>query len=89
MNIVYSLAFDPLPFIRTFELSVDNLIALRKDVQTKTEQMEKSVKVAEREYSRKMADLNNGFDVRLVSFALVSLTARFKGCGSIFLCHGD
>lgn len=59
------IAFDPKPFIRTLEVAVDQLIVLRKDVQTRTEQMEKSVKVAEREYSKKMADLNRGFDVSL------------------------
>jgi hypothetical protein len=56
-------AFDPQPFIRTFEAAVDKLIAVRKDVQTKTEQMEKSVRVAEREYSKRMAELNRGFEV--------------------------
>lgn len=57
-------AFDPKPFIRTFEAAVDKLIAVRKDVQAKTEQMEKSVRVAERDYSKKMTDLNQGFEVR-------------------------
>jgi exocyst complex component 5 len=38
---------------------------VRKDVQTKTEQMEKSVRVAEREYSKKMTELNRGFDVQV------------------------
>ena len=56
-------AFDPKPFIRTLEAAVDQLIAVRKDVQTRTEQMEKSVKIAEREYSKKMTELNRGFDV--------------------------
>jgi hypothetical protein len=56
-------AFDPLPFIRTFEGAVDQLITLRKEVQANTEKMERSVKVAEREYSRKMSDLNKGFEV--------------------------
>jgi hypothetical protein len=32
-------------------------------VQAKSEQMEKSVRVSEREYSKKMADLNRGFEV--------------------------
>ena len=45
---------------------MDTLIAVRKDVQTKTEQMEKSVRVAEREYSKKMAELNRGFEVGVV-----------------------
>ena len=59
-------AFDPKPFIRTFEAAVDTLIAIRKDVQTKTEQMEKSVRVSEREYSKKMAELNRGFEVSAI-----------------------
>ena len=33
-------------------------------MQAKTEQMEKSVRVAERDYSKKMAELNRGFEVR-------------------------
>ncbi len=58
-------AFDPKPFIQTFEAAIDKLIAVRKDVQTRTEQMEKSVRVSEREYSKKMSDLNRGFEVRV------------------------
>src|SRR5258705_108496 len=69
------LAFDPKPFIRSFEAAVDKLITVRKDVQTKTEQLEKTVRVAEREYSKKMADLTKGFDVS--SFA-VGLSPLFK-----------
>jgi len=60
-------AFDPKPFIRTFEAAVDSLIAIRKDVQSKTEKQEKSVQVAEREYSKKMVELNKGFEVRMIS----------------------
>ncbi|KAL1741051.1 hypothetical protein HDZ31DRAFT_67305 [Schizophyllum fasciatum] len=54
--------FDPKPFIRSFEATVDQLISIRKDVQAKTEQMEKSVRVSEREYSKKMDGLNRGFE---------------------------
>ena len=57
-------AFDAKPFIQSFEAAVDRLISIRKDVQDRTERMEKSVRVAEREYSKKMAELNRGFDVR-------------------------
>ena len=67
---VHVVAFDPKPFIRTFEAAVDKLIAVRKDVQAKTEQMEKSVRVAERDYSKKMAELNRGFEVRRVCVLL-------------------
>ncbi|KAI0722256.1 exocyst complex protein [Cerioporus squamosus] len=61
--------FDPKPFIRTFEAAVDKLIAVRKDVQAKTEQMEKSVRVAERDYSKKMSELNRGFEAVGQSFS--------------------
>ncbi|KAJ7094571.1 exocyst complex protein [Mycena belliarum] len=61
--------FDPIPFISTFEAAVDKLIAVRKDVQSKTEQMEKSVRISEREYSKKMAELNRGFETVGNSFS--------------------
>ncbi|KAJ7228478.1 exocyst complex protein [Mycena pura] len=61
--------FDPKPFIDTFEAAVDKLIAVRKDVQSKTEQMEKSVRISEREYSKKMADLNREFEAVGNSFS--------------------
>ncbi|KAJ6490374.1 exocyst complex protein [Mycena vitilis] len=61
--------FDPKPFINTFEAAVDKLIAVRKDVQSKTEQMEKSVRISEREYSKKMAELNRGFETVGNSFS--------------------
>jgi hypothetical protein len=73
LYIYFYAAFDPKPFISTFEAAVDRLIALRKENQAKTEQMEKSVRVAEREYSKKMSDLNRGFEVRLGR-----LVVRFK-----------
>jgi hypothetical protein len=57
-------AFDPKPFIRSFEEAVDRLITVRKEVQTKTEQMEKIVRLSEREYSKKMTELTKGFEVR-------------------------
>ncbi|KAG6868166.1 hypothetical protein C0993_006834 [Termitomyces sp. T159_Od127] len=60
--------FDPKPFIQTFEAAIDRLIAVRKEVQVKAEQMEKSVRVSEREYSKKMVDLNRGFEAVAGSF---------------------
>jgi hypothetical protein len=49
-------------------------MAIRKDVDRKTEQMEKSVRVAEREYSKKMAELSRSFEVcpslKLYDYAL-------------------
>lgn len=85
LSSISSLAFDPKPFIRTFEAAVDKLIAVRKDVQAKTEQMEKSVRVAEREYSRKMSDLNKGFEVWVDP--VLSISANMSGKGGRELVH--
>ncbi|KAH7343989.1 exocyst complex component Sec10 [Rhizoctonia solani] len=61
--------FDPRPFIRNFESAVDKLLVIRKDIQKKTEMLEKSVKSAEEEYNQKMVDLNSGFEAVGRSFA--------------------
>ncbi|KAJ3533558.1 hypothetical protein NMY22_g7283 [Coprinellus aureogranulatus] len=79
--------FDPKPFIRTFEAAVDKLIAIRKDVQTKTEQMEKSVRVAEREYSKKMAALSKEFDNVANSFS--GMESRMNVVSSTAVRIGD
>ncbi|KAA1466748.1 exocyst complex component Sec10 [Dentipellis sp. KUC8613] len=79
--------FDPKPFIRTFEAAVDRLIAVRKDVQAKTEQMEKSVRVAEREYSKKMAELNRGFEAVGTSFS--GMEAKMNEVGRTAIRIGE
>ncbi|PPQ65579.1 hypothetical protein CVT26_000528 [Gymnopilus dilepis] len=79
--------FDPKPFIRSFEAAVDKLIAVRKDVQAKTEQMEKSVRVAEREYSKKMVELNKGFEAVSDSFA--GMESRMNDVSSTAIRIGD
>ena len=56
-------AFSPVPFIRTFETVVDRLINVRNDLQKRTEQMEKSVRQAEKEFSGRMRGLNDNFEV--------------------------
>lgn len=90
MQCPYSqLAFDPAPFIRTFEASLAKLMVMRKELQSKTEQMEKNVRVAEREYSKKMSDLNKGFEVNTGVCVLYRGTdVSVSGCRSILHQHG-
>lgn len=84
-----SVAFDPKPFIRTFEAAVDRLLSVRKDVQAKTEQLEKSVRVAEREYSKKMVELNKGFEVCLLPVSTTYIFSRISGRWTIILHDGE
>ncbi|TFK43692.1 exocyst complex protein [Crucibulum laeve] len=79
--------FDPKPFIRTFEAAVDKLIEVRKDVQTRTEQMEKSVRVSEREYSKKMTDLKRQFEV--VGSSFNAMESRMNQVSSTAVRIGD
>ncbi|KAF4619815.1 hypothetical protein D9613_005115 [Agrocybe pediades] len=79
--------FDPKPFIRSFEEAVDKLISVRKDVQAKTEQMEKSVRVAEREYSKKMVDLTKGFEI--VGNSFNGMESRMNEVSSTAIRIGD
>lgn len=79
------IAFSPVPFIRTFETVVDRLINVRKDLQKHTEQMEKSVRQAEREFSGRMKGLNDNFEVRQTNGAYGSyLTSRAKEVSKSF-----
>jgi hypothetical protein len=77
-------AFDAKPFIRAFEDAVDRLISIRNDVQTKTEQLEKSVRVTEREYSKKMNDLSREFEVGIQPKTLISLILICQAVGQSF-----
>ncbi|EPQ59103.1 exocyst complex component Sec10 [Gloeophyllum trabeum ATCC 11539] len=79
--------FDPKPFIRTFEEAVDRLIKVRKDVQARTEQLERTVRTAEREYSKKMADLNKGFEAVGNSFS--GMEARMNEVGRTAIRIGE
>jgi exocyst complex component 5 len=62
-DLIRATAFDPQPFIRTFESAVDSLIEIRKDLQKRTEQNEQAVKAAEKDYTKRLAELNTGFEV--------------------------
>jgi hypothetical protein len=52
--------------------------------------MEKGVRVVEREYSKKMSDLNRGFEVRWdASLSAVSPSERGLGSGDIVRVDGS
>ena len=57
---------------------------MRKEVQAKTEQMEKSVRVAEREYSKKMTELNRGFEVPSAFTCAISHSHIYQAVSTSF-----
>jgi len=64
------IAFDPTAFIGALEQAVDELIPLRKDVAQQTQRAEKQVEAAERQYSTKVKELRDNFNVSQSSRSL-------------------
>ncbi|EJD53474.1 exocyst complex component Sec10 [Auricularia subglabra TFB-10046 SS5] len=79
--------FDPKPFIRTFELAVDRLIAVRKDLQKQSETAETSVRSAERDYTKRMGEINGGFDSVTKSFS--SMESKINEVGRTAIRVGE
>lgn len=55
--------FDPKPFLQTFSPALDQLLSLRGQVAERTKKMETEVRRAEREYGRRLRELDGGFEV--------------------------
>lgn len=55
--------FDPKPFLQTFSPALDQLLHLRSQVAERTKKMETEVRRAEREYGRRLRELDGGFEV--------------------------
>ena len=56
-------AFDPKPFLSTFSPALDSLLSLRQQVAERTKKMESEVRRAEREYGKRLRELDGGFEV--------------------------
>ncbi|KAF8514881.1 exocyst complex component Sec10 [Hysterangium stoloniferum] len=79
--------FDPKPFIRTFESAVDKLLDIRKNLQRQTDLLERSVKPAERDYSKKMTELGGGFDA--VGKSFTSMEGKISEVGRTAVRIGE
>ncbi|KAK4685100.1 exocyst complex component 5, partial [Tremellales sp. Uapishka_1] len=61
--------FNPTPFLQTFSPALDSLLNLRKQVAERTKKMEMEVRKAEREYGRRLRELDGGFEAIGSSFS--------------------
>ncbi|ORY27739.1 exocyst complex component Sec10-domain-containing protein [Naematelia encephala] len=61
--------FDAKPFIQTFSPALDSLLALRAQVADRTKRMESDVRRAEREYGKRLRELDGGFEAIGSSFS--------------------
>ncbi|WVR04528.1 hypothetical protein IAU60_001532 [Kwoniella sp. DSM 27419] len=71
--------FNPKPFLQTFSPALDSLLALRQQVAERTKKMETEVRRAEREYGRRLRELDGGFETIGNSFS--NLETRITDVG--------
>jgi hypothetical protein len=60
---IFILEFDPKPFIRTFERSIDELLKLRESVKKESKDLEASVQLIETGHRKKLVELKTTFEV--------------------------
>lgn len=70
-NVIIAAAFDPKPFIRTFESVLEELHLLKTRVQEQCTELESSTQSAELEYKRNITDLHGAFDVCFVEYLIL------------------
>lgn len=76
-------AFNPKPFLGTFSPALDQLLSLRSQVAERTKKMETEVRRAEREYGRRLRELDGGFEVCTTSRIMRDVTdSRLSGVHS-------
>ena len=78
-----SLAIDPSPYNKVFSPALDHLLALQKQVATKTRRLEEEMKIAERDYAGRLRDMHGDFDVSTDSQISARLIAKFELCSLI------
>lgn len=80
-------AFDPQPFLHTFSPALDSLLSLRAQVAERTKKMETEVRRAEREYGRRLRELDGGFEAIGSSFS--SLESKINAVGRTAVRIGE
>ncbi|GAA5804381.1 hypothetical protein HPULCUR_009869 [Helicostylum pulchrum] len=83
----FTAAFDPKPFIRTFESVLEELQLLKTRVQEQCNELENSTQSAELEYKRNITDLHGAFDDVYRSYD--SLETRIGDVGKTAIRIGE
>ncbi|KAI8149998.1 exocyst complex component Sec10-like protein [Fennellomyces sp. T-0311] len=80
-------AFDPKPFIRTFENVLDELVQLRTRVQEQCDELENSTQIVEHQYKKDIADMQSAFEDVYRSYD--SLESRIGEVGNTAIRIGE
>ncbi|ODN86325.1 exocyst complex component protein [Cryptococcus wingfieldii CBS 7118] len=79
--------FNPAPFLQTFSPALDSLLALRAQVAERTKKMETDVRRAEREYGKRLRELDGGFETIGKSFT--NLESKITDVGRTAIRIGE
>nr|CDI51276.1 related to exocyst complex 100 kDa component [Melanopsichium pennsylvanicum 4] len=79
--------FNPRPFIRTFESTLEQLVHIRSQVNAQTQQLSSSVHVAESAYTKKLDELGKNFTA--VGNSFNSLEDRISEVGRTAIRIGE
>ncbi|CAB4489655.1 exocyst complex component Sec10 [Rhizophagus irregularis] len=79
--------FDPKPFIRTFERSIDELLKLRESVKKESKDLEASVQLIETGHRKKLVELKTTFEDVVNSFE--TLETRINEVGNTAIRIGE
>ncbi|CAG8436215.1 7102_t:CDS:10 [Funneliformis caledonium] len=80
-------AFDPKPFIRTFERSIDELLKLRDSVNKESKDLETSMQLIESGHRKKLVELKTTFEDVVHSFE--TLETRINEVGNTAIRIGE
>ncbi|RIB24859.1 exocyst complex protein [Gigaspora rosea] len=80
-------AFDPKPFIRTFERSIDELLKLRETVTEQSKDLEATVQLTEAGHRKKLHELKTTFEDVVHSFE--TLESRINEVGNTAIRIGE
>ncbi|OLL26522.1 Exocyst complex component sec10 [Neolecta irregularis DAH-3] len=80
-------AFDPKPYIRTFELAIDKLKGLKTEISRQTEGMRKSTKRTEQLHNQKIRQIGQNFHDLVSSFE--GLERRINEVGNTAIRIGE
>ncbi|CAG8625343.1 11133_t:CDS:10, partial [Racocetra persica] len=80
-------AFDPKPFIRTFERSIDELLKLRETVTEQSKDLEATVQLTEAGHRKKLHELKTTFEDVVHSFE--NLETRINEVGNTAIRIGE
>ncbi|KAJ9123956.1 hypothetical protein QFC22_000747 [Naganishia vaughanmartiniae] len=80
-------AIEPVTYSKTFSTALDHLLALQKQMSTRTRRLDEEMKIAERDYAGRLKDMQGDFEAVGTTFS--SLEGKITGVGRTAMRIGE